>query len=133
MASKDGTVVQTSKWGRNIGQSSDDPLKIQTSNNPAIALVTVLLTKMNYLMWSRSVRRALTAKNKLGFISGMMQEPAGEPEKSAWRRADEMVSSWIINSISKENAKTFVYSTSVRGLWTNLEERFGGSNGPQIY
>lgn len=88
-------TVQTSEQGRNKGQSFDDPLKIQTSDNPAMALVTALLTEMNYLTWSRSVRQALAAKNKLGFISGTMPEPSGEPEKSAWRRANEMVSSWI--------------------------------------
>lgn len=44
-----------------------------------------------------------------------------------------MVTSWIINSMSKEIADTFMYCASARKLWLELEEQFGESNGPHIY
>lgn len=96
-------------------------------------LVTVLLSDTNFLTWSQSIRRALAVKNKMGFINGAIPEPTTEPEKSMWKRIDEMVSAWILNFISKEIAETFIYSSSARKLWTDLEEQFGESNSPQIY
>lgn len=98
-----------------------------------MVLVTVLLTDSNFLTWSRSVQRALGAKNKLGFINDTILELAEEPARSAWKRTDEMVCAWMINSISKDIAETYVYSSSARRLWLDLEELFGESNRPQIY
>lgn len=125
-----GVIVQTSECTRSDGQSSDDPMKLQTSNSPPMTLVTVLLLETNYLTWSRSIRCALATKNKLGSINSTVLELEGEPEKGAWKRADRMVTAWIINSISKDIVETFVYSPSARMLWMDLVEQFGGSNGP---
>lgn len=114
-------------------QNLDDPLMMQTSDNPGMVLVTVLLNDSNFLTWSRSVKRALTAKNKLGFVTGCVAEPSDESEWGKWRRVDEMVTSWIINSMTKDIAEIFVYCSSSRKLWLGLEEKFGESSGPQIY
>jgi hypothetical protein len=35
--------------------------------------------------------------------------------------------------MSKEISEAFLYSTSARDLWLDLQERFGGCNGPLIY
>lgn len=71
-------------------------------------------------------------EKKIGFINGAIPESTRERERSIWRRTDEMVSTWIINSILKEISKTFIYSSSSRKLWIDVEEQFGESNGPQI-
>ncbi|XP_031287087.1 uncharacterized protein LOC116145785 [Pistacia vera] len=44
-----------------------------------------------------------------------------------------MVTSWILNSNSKEIVEAFLYTTSARELWKELEERFGERNGPLLY
>ncbi|KAL2232457.1 UNVERIFIED_CONTAM: Retrovirus-related Pol polyprotein from transposon TNT 1-94 [Sesamum indicum] len=44
-----------------------------------------------------------------------------------------MVVSWILNSISKDIAEAFLYTTSARNLWLELESRFSESNGPLLY
>lgn len=85
-------------------QIADDPMVIQHSDNMGMILVTVLLNDTNYLTWSRSVKRALVAKNNLGFVNGEVTEPKEEPAQSKWRRVDKMVNSWIINSMTKEIA-----------------------------
>jgi hypothetical protein len=42
--------------------SHSNPFRLDTSDNPAIILVTDLLTGDNYATWSRAMRRALRAK-----------------------------------------------------------------------
>lgn len=44
-----------------------------------------------------------------------------------------MVTSWILNSLSKEIADNVIYSKIVRELWISLEHRFGQSNGAKLY
>ncbi|XP_011069429.1 uncharacterized protein LOC105155256, partial [Sesamum indicum] len=44
-----------------------------------------------------------------------------------------MVTTWILNCISKEIAGSFMYAKSARTLWLDLEERYGECNGPLLY
>ncbi|KAL2243719.1 UNVERIFIED_CONTAM: Retrovirus-related Pol polyprotein from transposon RE1 [Sesamum indicum] len=48
-------------------------------------------------------------------------------------RRTGMVVSWVLNSISKDIAEAFLYTTSARSLWLDLEAKFGQSNGPLLY
>lgn len=114
-------------------QNTNDPLTMQTSDDLGMVLVTVMLIDSNFLTWSRSVKRALAAKNKLGFILGSIAEPSKESKRRKWCGVDEMVTSWIINSMSKNIVETFVYCSSTRNFWLELEEQFRESNGPQFY
>lgn len=63
-------------------QNLDDPMAVQHSDNPGMALVTVPLNDNNYLVWSRSMKRALAVKNKLGFVNGGITEPEEEMARS---------------------------------------------------
>lgn len=114
MESSEGSSVECRSVEMN---NAKDPLTLQNADHLGMVLVTALLTHSNFLTWSRSIRRALAAKNKLAFVNGEVAEPEKEPDRGKWRRADEMVTSWIINSMSKEIADTFVYCTSTRKLW----------------
>ncbi|KAL0295951.1 UNVERIFIED_CONTAM: hypothetical protein Sradi_6647200 [Sesamum radiatum] len=44
-----------------------------------------------------------------------------------------MVTSWLLNSISKDIVESFLYASTTRELWEEVEARFGESNGPHIY
>ena len=49
---------------------NNDPLFLYNSDHPGMVLVTAPLTGKNFLTWSRSIKIALGAKMKLGFIDG---------------------------------------------------------------
>ena len=114
--------------------SNGDPLDLQGSDHPRMALVSSQLTGKIYLSWSRSVKLALGAKLKLGFINGKCEKPDNESRNfDQWNRVDCMVRSWILNSISKEIVEAFIYTTSAKDLWDELNERYGECNGPLLY
>ncbi|KAL0416852.1 UNVERIFIED_CONTAM: Retrovirus-related Pol polyprotein from transposon RE1 [Sesamum latifolium] len=80
------------------------------------------------------IQIALGAKMKLGFINGKSPKPAEtDDEFEQWTRADCMVTSWLLNSISKDLVESFLYTSTEKELWEQLEARFGESNGPLIY
>ncbi|KAL0337619.1 UNVERIFIED_CONTAM: hypothetical protein Scaly_2037000 [Sesamum calycinum] len=97
-------------------------------------LVSTLLTKSNYLTWSYAVKRALRAKMKLGFIDGTTMKPhSTDLFFEQWICVDSMVTTWILNRISKEIVGSFMYAKSARTLWLDLEERYGECNRPLLY
>ncbi|KAH0722970.1 hypothetical protein KY289_006014 [Solanum tuberosum] len=77
---------------------------------------------------------ALTAKNKAGFIDGSPPEPTTDSElHKAWLRANNMVISRILNSLSREISESVVYFSTAKELWSDFEARFGQSSGVKLF
>ncbi|XP_056687299.1 uncharacterized protein [Spinacia oleracea] len=111
-----------------------DPYFVANSDNPTSSLVAVVFNGVNFMRWSRNVKRALIAKNKEVFINGEIQKPAvNHKDYLKWKRADFMVVSWILSSMNNDLADDFGYIDNAGELWKELNERFGQSNGPLIY
>lgn len=53
----------------------DSTYYIHLSEGPKTINITPKLVEVNYLAWSKSMTRALGAKNKLKFIDGTIQIP----------------------------------------------------------
>lgn len=80
------------------------------------------------------MRIALCAKEKPCFIDGECVKPGvGRTDYERWRKADSLVTSWLLNSTSKYIVDAFLYATFARDLWKKLEESYGGPNGPLLY
>ncbi|KAL2235090.1 UNVERIFIED_CONTAM: Retrovirus-related Pol polyprotein from transposon RE1 [Sesamum indicum] len=107
--------------------------KLQPSDNPGLCLVTTLLDGTNFLSWSRSIKLGLRAKTKLNFIQEDNRPEENSKEMEQWDKANSMVTSWILNSISRDIVETFMYTNTARELWIELENRYGQSNGPMEY
>uniref|UniRef100_A0A803LQR9 Retrotransposon Copia-like N-terminal domain-containing protein n=1 Tax=Chenopodium quinoa TaxID=63459 RepID=A0A803LQR9_CHEQI len=133
MAATDSNDVTSSQNNQTSGGNLD-PLFISNSDNPTASLVAVQFSGQNFIRWSRSVKRALIAKNKDGFITGSVKKPdVTDKDFQKWKRADYMVVSWILSSMSADIADDFSYIESSVELWSELQERFGQSNGPLVY
>ena len=99
-----------------------------------MSLVSVPLNGNNYLSQVRSINFALGAKQKVGFIDGTCQKPTEDKnEIEQWQKTNCMVIYLILNSILKDIVEAFLYTTSARELWLELEARFGECNGPLLY
>nr|XP_009770459.1 PREDICTED: uncharacterized protein LOC104221161 [Nicotiana sylvestris] len=98
------------------------------------SLVPVPFDGFVYLSWRRGVMRALLVKNKLGFINGDYKNP--DPDSSNyrwWDKYDDMVTSWILNSLAKEITDSVEYVTDAIELWKELEDRYDQTNGTKLY
>ena len=78
---------------------------------------------------------ALSMKNKLGFIDGSIARPDGSDLNllRSWTRNNNIVISWILNSVSKEISASIIYSDSAFDIWLDLKDCFQQSNGPHIF
>ncbi|GJU58551.1 hypothetical protein Tco_1236317 [Tanacetum coccineum] len=112
----------------------NDPLHIATSDHPGMMLTNTLFNGGNFLGWSRTIKMALGAKLKLGFIDGSSPKHVViHNDYQRWVRCDYMVTCWILNSMVVELSESFLYSQCASDLWKELEKRYGQSNGPLIY
>ncbi|XP_019245187.1 PREDICTED: uncharacterized protein LOC109225050 [Nicotiana attenuata] len=116
------------------GIDPSDPLYLHPSDNPGAMLVSVSLDGIGYRSWRRSVLRGLSVKNKLGFVSGECKQPnLQSPNYRQWERCDNMVTSWILNSLSKEIADSVEYASDAVELWKELKDRYEQTNGARLY
>jgi len=110
------------------------PFYLHHGDSPGTFLVSQPLVGNNYHTWKRSMTMALSAKNKLGFIDGSLTKPAMDAsEFSAWNRCNNMVLSWILNSVSQEIASSIIYIESAQEMWQDIKDHFSQSNGPRIF
>lgn len=71
---------------------------------------------------------------KIGFIDGSIPEPDDDdPQYQSWFKNNSVVSSWILNSISKDLIPNVIYSTSTTEMWNVLHDQFHQPNGPRIF
>ncbi|KAA8542769.1 hypothetical protein F0562_023921 [Nyssa sinensis] len=89
----------------------------------------------NYPTWAWAMSKALSAKNKLGFVNVTLTKPTNpsDPLYSAWERCNDMVLSWILNSVTKNIASSILYIDIAADAWKDLKERFSQGNRPRIF
>lgn len=111
-----------------------DSLFLHHGDSPSSILVSQPLKGENFNSWSQSMLMALSAKNKLCLIDGLLSKPSDSSTIfKAWTRCNDMVLSWIINSVSKKIAASIIYIDNAEAMWKDLKERFSQGNGPQIF
>ncbi|RVW70673.1 Retrovirus-related Pol polyprotein from transposon RE1 [Vitis vinifera] len=113
-----------------------NPYFLHHSDHPGMVLVSKPLNGDNYSTWCRAMTISLNAKSKLGFIDGTTTMPSAtdKPDLHAsWKKCNDMILSWILNSLSQDLADSVIFSTTAQEVWEDLQDRFSQSNAPRIF
>lgn len=105
----------------------NSPYFVHSSESPTAVNVSPQLTSNgdNYHTWARMMRRALGSKNKYRFVDGSIRVPLpNDPNFEAWERCNNLVHSWILNSLAPSVAQSVVFIESALDVWNDLKERF---------
>ncbi|XP_019172868.1 PREDICTED: uncharacterized protein LOC109168309 [Ipomoea nil] len=101
------------------------PFFLHPNENPSLILVSALLDGRNYHPWAMAMEMALLSKNKLGFVDGTIAIPDSNDVKFPyWKRCNNMVSTWIMRSLSSEIAQTVLWIGTAERIWKTLKSRF---------
>jgi len=112
----------------------NDPMFIHPSDHPGQILVANAFDGENFDSWKRTFLRALSSKNKVGFVDGTVVQPAADsPLFPYWQRCNDLVASWILNSLHKDISGSILYCNTAAEMWTELAERFGQSNKAKLF
>ncbi|XP_070679241.1 uncharacterized protein [Malus domestica] len=111
-----------------------DPYTIHHSDHTGLILVSKTLDGNNYGQWSRAMCMGLSAKNKIGFIDGTIKAPPLlDTKHTAWKRCNDMVTLWIVNSVHSDIASNIMYTETAAAVWNDLKDRFSQSSDSRIY
>ena len=110
-----------------------DPLFLHPADHPGLLLVSKPFDGSNFGSWKKSMSIALSAKNKLIFISSNSQPSVTDLKFPQWKRCNDMVTSWILNVLSQDIAESVLYSDSAYDIWKELENRYGQANGAKLF
>ncbi|KAH0663164.1 hypothetical protein KY284_028095 [Solanum tuberosum] len=109
---------ESSDTGRNpngIGiENANSSLYMHPSDNPGVALVPIPFDGTGYRSWKRGVYRALSVKNKLGFVNGECKRP--DLETPQYRQLESV--EYVNDSFE---------------LWRELENQYDQTNGAKLY
>ncbi|XP_070660481.1 uncharacterized protein [Malus domestica] len=97
--------------------------------NPNLRMCSMLLNEFNYLPWSRTISLALGGRSKLGYANGSIKAP--EPSSTlygAWHANNQLVMSWILNSMEPKLSELFSYLESSHVLWESIKKMYGSQN-----
>lgn len=107
-----------------------NPFHLHYSYSSSAVLVTQpLVEASNYSSWCKAMLIGLSGKNKEWFIDGSIKKLEFRWSTS-WKCNNDIITSWILNSISKEIASNINYIGSAKVIWDELHSRFKQSNGP---
>lgn len=129
------TVTSQSDGARQSTDQYDNPYFLHNSDHAGLILVSDRLTTgADFHSWRRSIRMALNVRNKLGFIDGIVLKPAlGHPDYGSWSRCNDMVATWLMNSVSKKIGQSLLFMSTAEAIWKNLLSLFKQDDAPRIF
>ncbi|KAD3068753.1 hypothetical protein E3N88_36633 [Mikania micrantha] len=86
---------------------SSNPFYLHPSDHPGMILVSKSFDGSGFATWKRAMTIALSAKNKLCFINENFVRPTDSTQLALWQRCNDMVISWILNTLSREISEMF--------------------------
>ncbi|GJW64399.1 retrovirus-related pol polyprotein from transposon TNT 1-94 [Tanacetum coccineum] len=129
------TAVMGDNNGENLLQTKTiSPYDITANDNPGSLITQVQLKGETYDEWACSLRTALSARKKFGFVNGTIKQPN---EKSLdledWWTNNSLIVSWIMNIIESLLRSTTSHIEVAEDLSKDIKERFSMANGPRIH
>lgn len=118
----------------NENKGTDNPYYIAGSDNPNVQMTDMKMNGGNYKIWAIHMRRALSIKNKLGFITGNIPEPKeGDEKYNAWHRCNDIIIAWIFKSREQSISPNYLHATHTSDLWKQLQTNHATDNGLAKY
>ena len=114
-----------------------NPLFLHHAENPRAMLMSKPLIGENYHAWVHSMKKALVAKNKFGFVNGsitLSSPPIKTPAAvDTWIRYDNMVGSWLMKVVSPQIRVSITYKDTALEIWNDLQDTHSQGNGPRVF
>lgn len=110
----------------------NDPSQNQSSHyymhsgeNPSIPLVNSFLNQKNYHTQMKFMKRTLISNNKWKLLDGsIVVLDRFDPSYNAWERCNNLIHSWIVNSIIPSIAYSLIHVDLTKVVQKKLKERF---------
>ena len=95
----------------------------------------VVLTEVNYDVWSQILEMQIAGREKLEYIMGKTDPPKETDATYAkWYAENQKVKGWLLTSMSPEIMKHYLRLRTAREIWSALAKAFyDGSDETQLF
>ncbi|KAA8535471.1 hypothetical protein F0562_030474 [Nyssa sinensis] len=114
----------------NSSSSSSDVIISSSSSShqmetPHLPITAHKLNGQNYLQWSQSILMFIRGKEKDDYIIGASVAPEPTvPTHKRWIAENNMVMSWLVNSMTTDIGENFLSFDTVKEIWDMAKETF---------
>ncbi|CAM8898163.1 unnamed protein product [Rhodiola kirilowii] len=107
----------------------DDIYYVNNNEITGNSIVGEILTgRENFVKWKKTMRIALSARLKLGFVEGEHLRPTDPNLKARWQRCNDVIMSWLLCSVSPDVTGQILDSLDVANAWNCVHMMYAGSN-----
>ncbi|KAJ1416489.1 Gag-polypeptide of LTR copia-type [Sesbania bispinosa] len=108
-----------------MGENKAEGSATSLVEGPALPITCHKLNGQNYPQWVRSVKIFLQGKGKEGYIIGDSKSPKkGDPNLNKWQLENSLVMSWLLNTMTNEIGKNFMYYDTAKEMWDAVKETY---------
>ena len=91
-----------------LNQDPSSIFYIHPTDQTSQQLVSTKFNGKGYSDWKRSMLVALSARNKLKFVTGAVPRPSSDDKTfSAWERCNDLIVSWLLSILSRQSQRVF--------------------------
>ena len=104
-------------------QTSVHPHPASIHENNTIPITGHKLTGYNFNQWSHSVMIFVCGKGKEEYLIRIAVQPEeNSPNYHTWKVENNMVMSWLLNSMTNETEENFMYYKTAKEIWDAVRE-----------
>ncbi|PHT80829.1 hypothetical protein T459_13844 [Capsicum annuum] len=105
--------------------SPTHPFYLHPSYSPGSRLVSPSFDGTGFEVWRKNMLTTLSAKNKLGIVTGIVLKPAlNSLYFPFYERCNDMIIAWITNYLSTDLATSVMCFNMTKDIWLDINERF---------
>ncbi|KAL8131529.1 hypothetical protein AgCh_007455 [Apium graveolens] len=105
------------------------------ADNTILPVTNHKLIGHNYLQWFKSIMMFVSGKGRDDYFTGVAKPPnKSDPTFKVWRSENNMVMSWLINSMSTEIGENFLLYSTAQEIWEAARDTFSsGENTSELF
>ncbi|KAK2979535.1 hypothetical protein RJ640_013552 [Escallonia rubra] len=120
------TTESSSFSGTSSGQES---MNTGGSEGSVILITKHKLTGHNYHQWAKSVMMFISGKGKDDYLTGAASPPQkDDPSFRMWKTENNMVMSWLINTMDNEIGQNFLFYDTAYEIWMAAKETYSDND-----
>lgn len=111
--------------------SSESSVQVPATINPEFHSVPTAykLNGQNYNIWSHSISIFIGGKGKEDYLSiDQVQPDEKNPEYTKWKAENNMVMSWLLNSMTPEIGEHFMFYKTASEIWEAARDMFSNQD-----
>ncbi|RWR77469.1 retrovirus-related Pol polyprotein from transposon TNT 1-94 [Cinnamomum micranthum f. kanehirae] len=95
----------------------------------------IKLDEHNYSLWHQVMEMKIAGREKHGYLTGDMTQPAATDQTyNKWRASDCQVKSWLFDAMKPDQMKRFIRYDTTKQVWDAIKKTYSdGSDEAKIY